>query len=243
MIFDRYIAHRGLHNIDEGIPENSMKAFEKAVEMGYPIELDIHLTRDGRIVVFHDDNLKRMTGVDKKINELTYEELSKLRLQGTDEGIPPLIDVLKLVRGRVGLLIELKDTAPLFVMENRLCKMMLNYPGFWAIQSFNPVRVGWFAAHCPSIERGQLVTDFGKKKQLAKQIASRKVTWKTVSKPTFISVDLRSISLQYLFDAHDIGAKLITWTATSEELLEEAVKFGRGVIFENVIPCDFDKED
>lgn len=242
MIFDRYIAHRGLHNINEGIPENSMKAFSRAVEMGYPIELDIHLTKDGRIVVFHDDNLKRMTGVDKKINELTYDELSKLRLMGTDEKIPPLIDVLRLVKGRVGLLIELKDTAPLFVMENRLCKMMQNYPGFWAIQSFNSVRVGWFATHCPSIERGQLVTDFGKDKRIAKQIGSKKLVWKTVSKPTFVSVDLRSISLQYLFDAHDIGAKLITWTANSQQLLEEAVKFGRGVIFENVMPCDFDKE-
>ena len=91
------IAHRGLHDIKKGIPENSMPAFEAALKKGYLIELDIHILKDNSIVVFHDDNLKRMTGIDKKIKDLTYEEVKQYKLQKTDNYIPLLQDVLKLV--------------------------------------------------------------------------------------------------------------------------------------------------
>lgn len=234
MIFDRYIAHRGLHNIDKGIPENSLAAFKAAADKGFPIELDVHLSKDGRIVVFHDNNLKRMTGIDKKINELGYDEIKDLRLSGTDEKIPLLVDVLKLVRGRVPLLIELKNTSMLFELENRLCRTMQNYSGYWAIQSFNPLRVGWFARHCPSIERGQLISTFKGENLEKRKLAAMPIVWKTVSKPTFISCDLRSISLDVLFSAHDIGAKVITWTANTPQLLKAAEQFSRGIIFEQL---------
>ena len=68
-IWDKPIAHRGLHGGD--IPENSMPAFERAVDNGYNIELDVHITIDGVVVVFHDDTLTRVCGVDKKIADCT----------------------------------------------------------------------------------------------------------------------------------------------------------------------------
>ena len=101
-----FIAHRGLHN--DKFPENSLSAFENAVKNGFAIENDIHLLADGNVVVFHDDNLKRMCGDDKKINELTLEEVKQYRLKGSDEQIPTLKECLDLVDGKVPLLIEFK---------------------------------------------------------------------------------------------------------------------------------------
>ena len=103
-----YIAHRGLHDKSKGIPENSLPAFQRAVDMGFPIEIDIHLSRDGEVVVFHDRNTKRVCGVDARIEETNLKELQSLRLEGTRERIPTLKEVLEVVDGKVFLLIEFK---------------------------------------------------------------------------------------------------------------------------------------
>lgn len=102
------IAHRGMHNKEKGIPENSMKAFDEAVINNYIIELDIHILKDDVIVVFHDDNLERMTGVSKNIKSVTYNEIKNLYLNNTIYKIPLLEDVLKKIDGRVPIIIELK---------------------------------------------------------------------------------------------------------------------------------------
>ena len=99
-------AHRGLHG--ESIPENSLAAFAEAKRAGYGVELDVRLSRDGRLVVFHDDTLLRMCGVDGKVSDYTYGELSKMRLLGTDEKIPLFSQVLDLLGGEVALLVEIK---------------------------------------------------------------------------------------------------------------------------------------
>ena len=102
-------AHRGLHSRDKSIPENSLAAFERAASAGYGMELDVQLSRDGEVVVFHDDDLKRVCGVEAKVADLTLEELRKLRLCGTEETIPLFSEVLKCVRGRGALIVELKN--------------------------------------------------------------------------------------------------------------------------------------
>ena len=101
-------AHRGYHNKEKLIPENSMAAFRAAVAHGYGIELDIHITRDGKVVVFHDDTLERMCGEHGKVEDYTLEELQKFHLLNTTERIPELQEVLEYVDGRVPLLVELK---------------------------------------------------------------------------------------------------------------------------------------
>ena len=101
-------AHRGLWNAAEGVPENSLPAFARAAEQGYAIELDIQITKDGRIVVFHDDTMKRMCGNEGKISDYTYEELQQFHLGDSTEKIPLLREVLQTVDGRVPLLIEIK---------------------------------------------------------------------------------------------------------------------------------------
>ena len=101
----RPFAHRGVHSL---FPENSMPAFEDAIKLNLGIELDIHLTKDEQIVVFHDDNLKRMTGANEYIKMLTYEQIKQYKLNNTEHTIPLLRDVLNLVKGKVPILIEIK---------------------------------------------------------------------------------------------------------------------------------------
>ena len=103
-----YYAHRGLHDNRSQAPENSMAAFQKAVEAGYGIELDVQLTRDRIAVVFHDETLSRVCGVEGKVRDYTSEQLRSFYLCGTQERIPLFADVLALVDGQVPLIIELK---------------------------------------------------------------------------------------------------------------------------------------
>ena len=122
-------AHRGLHK--DGVPENSLAAFSLACEKGFAMELDVHLSKDKEVMVFHDGSLKRMTGCDKGIHELTYAELSELRLAGTDEKIPTLREVLELVGGKVPLLIELKGESTDTSLCPEVAKLLREYPNLW----------------------------------------------------------------------------------------------------------------
>lgn len=237
MKFDKYIAHRGLHNKELWAPENSSEAFRRAVDMNFGIELDVHLTKDGQIVVFHDDNLKRMTGLNKRITDLTMNELKQLRLNGTSERIPSLAEVLKIVDGRVLILIEIKNTSKIGELERRLLKLMKSYKGIYAIQSFNPFRLYWFRKHAPKVFRGQLISCFpNSKKNLYRKLISKPIVWKYISKPAFLSYDLRCITIETLILAIQNGCQLFTWTANTPELLKEAEKFSDSIIFEDVIP-------
>ena len=98
-------AHRGLHDKKRGIPENSFPAFRAAIEAGDGIELDVHLTKDGQLVVFHDDTFERICGRRGRVEDTSYEEMQKYRLAETKERIPLLSEVLQLVDGKVPLLI------------------------------------------------------------------------------------------------------------------------------------------
>ena len=102
-------AHRGLHSRDKSVPENSLEAFRLAAEAGYGVELDVQLSKDGQVVVFHDNDLERVCGVEDRVDEWTYEELQTLRLVGTEQRIPLLSEVLQVIRGRGPLIVELKS--------------------------------------------------------------------------------------------------------------------------------------
>ena len=156
-------AHRGLYDNEHGIPENSMAAFRRAVDKGYGIELDVHLTADNQLVVFHDDTLTRMCGMNKKISSFLYSDLMQLRLLGTEEGIPLFKDVLELIDGKVPLIIELKVDGS---NQNLLCplvwQLLSRYKGNYCIESFHPFVLQWFKRHEPQVVRGQLSCNFFK---------------------------------------------------------------------------------
>ena len=151
-------AHRGLHSRDKSIPENSLSAFRQAAQEGYGIELDVQLSKDGKVVVFHDDTLDRVCGVRSRVDNLTWDELRSLRLCGTEERIPLFSDVLRSIGGAEALIVELKNGP----RNRELCKktsaLLNGYRGNVCIESFNPLIVAWFRLHAPYLVRGQLAT-------------------------------------------------------------------------------------
>ena len=133
---NKIIAHRGVFD-NKSVPENSMLSFKNAIKYNYPIELDVQLTKDNKLVVFHDDNLLRMTGYDKLLQEANYSEISNLKLLNTNEKIPTFSEVLKLINNRVFLDIEVKNTKRVKETCDLLMKELINYSNY-SIKSFNP---------------------------------------------------------------------------------------------------------
>ena len=153
-------AHRGLFDNNAAIPENSMKAFKRAVEAGYGIELDVQLTKDGVPVIFHDFSLERMCGISEKLENLTYEQLSRLTLLHTEEKIPTLKEFLDMVDGQVPLIIELKIEWTNLALCKTVQRLLDSYNGVYCIESFNPLALIWYRKNRNSIMRGQLSTNF-----------------------------------------------------------------------------------
>ena len=152
-------AHRGLWNAQR--PENSLSAFRSAVDAGYGIELDVHRTKDGVLVVHHDDNLKRVCGVDRRIAQSALADVRACHLSGTDEVVPTFDEVLEAVGGRVPLIVELKVEQNVDSLCSAVRERMQHYNGLWCMESFDPRAVQWFRKNAPEIIRGQLAFGLG----------------------------------------------------------------------------------
>lgn len=168
----RTYAHRGLYAKDQSVPENSLPAFRRAVEAGYGIELDLQITKDDKVVVFHDDDLSRACGTalrallessetipeGRAIKDWTYKELQKLTLFESGEKIPLFSDVLKIVSGRSPMIVEFKSVGRDLNAHlcARACRLLDNYDGPFMVESFDPRIVRWFRKNRPDILRGQL---------------------------------------------------------------------------------------
>lgn len=156
-------AHRGFHG--NGVPENSLEAFRRAKERGYGVELDVHLMADGNLAVIHDSDLKRTTGKDGKIEDLTTEQLGNYYLEGTLQTIPEFSKVLKLFDGRVPLIVELKTSGKNYpVLCETVCSLLDTYNGAFCLESFDPRCVFWLKNNRPDLVRGQLTENFFKSK-------------------------------------------------------------------------------
>ncbi len=149
-------AYRGLHSRDKTVPENSLEAFRLAAEAGYGMELDVQLSKDGQVVVFHDDTLDRVCGVPGRVDERTFEELQQLRLCGTAHRIPLFSEVLEVVRGRGPLIVELKNGRRNKELCEKTYALLEGYRGEACVESFNPMIVFWFRRHGRDLVRGQL---------------------------------------------------------------------------------------
>ena len=132
---NKFIAHRGLHK-NRVVPENSLLAFKKAIEKNYAIEFDINITKDNQIVIFHDDDLKRLCGKKEKIEELEFSFLNELKLYETEEKIPLFDDLLNLIKGEIPLIIEIKKHQNIGLLENILMKKLEKYEGNYFLCSF-----------------------------------------------------------------------------------------------------------
>lgn len=209
-------AHRGLFN-NTDTPENSMKAFEKACEYGYGIELDLHITKDGKIVVFHDDSLKRMCGIDKKTEEITFDELQKLTLLSSNEKIPLFSDVLELINGRAVLIVEIKGTSRSTDACKVIAEMLKSYKGRYCIESFNPMHVRYFKKHCPDVIRGQLSGDLGGFKPFLLKILLQNLLLNFISRPDFVAYDIKKAHNLSFAVSKLAGGYPVAWTVRTED--------------------------
>ena len=220
-----YYAHRGLFDNDSEAPENSLAAFKKAVDAGYGIEMDVQLTKDDQLVVFHDASLKRMCGIDGKVWEYTLEELQKFRLKGSNERIPTFADVLKLVDGRVPLIIEYKLDRPLTKVCELGNELLGKYQGTYCIESFHPFALMWYKKHRPDVMRGQLSGNLAKQTENSKlKIVYTLVSYlltNVLTRPDFIAYDHRYVNNISRRVCRWMGALSVTYTIKSVERYEE----------------------
>jgi hypothetical protein len=242
LLSGQYIAHRGLHGVGFGYPENSLSAYRFAADNGLTIEIDIHITADGEVVVFHDATTTRMCGVDRKIKDMTLSEIKELRLADSDEQIPTLREVLSAVNGRVPLLIEFKSTsnsAPLCIAANEILK---DYNGKYYIQSFYPPVLSWYRKNRPDICRGQLTTVFGKEEPWYYKFASCLFT-NVIARPDFLSFDIKHKKFFFYRLCRLLGAFPVAWTFKSQKAVNEAKSDANTYIFEGFLPESCEKND
>lgn len=208
-------AHRGLHSRDKSIPENSLPAFERASQAGYGMELDVQLSKDGQVVVFHDDTLDRVCGVHARVDELTYQELSRLRLCGSEYGIPLFSEVLATVRGRGPLIVELKSGRRNRELCEKTYRLLSDYRGEVCVESFNPVIMGWFRVHARDLVRGQLAApskEYRPRFSAFQAFALSHCLMNFISRPQFIAYKIGyrppTVRLSEL-----LGAMKVGWTS------------------------------
>ncbi len=233
---NRNYAHRGLHSVDRQVPENSLAAFRAAAAAGYGMELDVQLSRDGRVVVFHDDTLERVCGVEGRVEDQSWDALRRLRLCGTEERIPLFSEVLAAVDGAVPLIVELKSGSRNRELCEKTRAMLDGYRGDACVESFHPGIVAWFRFHAPEYLRGQLAMPAGRYVNAGHSRASAFVLGNTfcnfLAKPEFIAYALgpRPLAVR---TAERMGAMRFGWTSHNP-----AAEKGRdAVIFEYYRPA------
>lgn len=231
---DRYYAHRGLFD-NIAVPENSLPALKAANESGYGIELDVRLTKDGKLVVFHDDDLLRMCGNEAPVEDVLYKDLKELKLLGTDEGIPMLSDALEMIAEPV--IVEIKPCKKRRELCRKTYEALKKYNGKYAIESFDPRIVAWFMWHAPQVVRGVLATTEDKlsgnvnSKLKARLLANCHFNF--LANPDFIaySIGERPKRIEKL---RKRGKMIFAWTSVSEN--DTQANENDSIIFENYRP-------
>ena len=240
-------AHRGLHGdlTGEGYAaENSLSAFSRAVAHGFGIELDVHVTRDGEVVVFHDDTVDRVTDGTGRVKDKTLAELRELRLSGTEDTVPTLREVLALVDGRVPLLVEIKETGFDHSISEAASEILKDYRGSFIVESFSPLAFGAFRKKTPSVPCGFLADKLtaNEKYRTFKYRIIQRFLLNCKARPAFIAMNHKTYKLFPLPLIKAIfKTPTLAWTIKSEEDEKAAYEHGfSGVIFEGYIP---EKED
>lgn len=220
-------AHRGLHDGNKAVPENSMEAFRLAMDKGYGIELDVQLTRDGKLVVHHDGSLKRVCGVDKLIREADFAELPLLP---GGSRIPLFEEVLQMVDGRAPIIVEVKHYGGAARVAKAAHEALKGYKGAYCVESFDPTAVHYFRKNAPEIVRGQLASG-GKWDKASlnypSYIALKYLLINVLSRPHFVAYSVptdRSVSMWLMKKV--FKPLLACWTVREQSVLDAAMKEG-----------------
>ena len=230
-------AHRGLHG--DKVAENSLTAFRLAVEAGYGIELDVRLSKDGELVVFHDDTLTRVAKTEGKVIDYTVEELQKMRLSDTDDSVPTFAEVLSLVDGRVPLLVEIKEDPGVSEVSKKTAAALASYGGDFIVESFNPLSLRNFGSILPAVPRGILSQNYMKEEKYRKPLyfALGAMLTNCLCRPSFIAYNGRdrgSLSLRLI--RFIFRPVTFAWTVRSEQEEKGLLKSGfDSVIFEGYL--------
>ena len=238
---NRPFAHRGYHDLDRGVPENSRAAFEAAIEAGYGIELDVQPSSDGTAMVFHDYQLDRLTGAHGNTNAQTTSALGAITLTGSSETVPTLVEVLELIAGRTPILVEIKDqdgqmgpnVGPL---EQAVALELAKYPGPFALMSFNPHSVAAFAQHRNDVPLG-IVTDGYSAEDWPELSAKTRAHLREIPDfnrvgASFISHQASDLARPRVAEIKAMGADILCWTIRSAEEEFQARKVADNITFE-----------
>ncbi len=233
----RPYAHRGLW--DPTHPENSLSAFQQAVKAGFGIELDVQATKDGVLIVFHDETLKRVFGRPEALRDLTYPQLQSLCFPDSQESIPRFQDVLSSVDGQVPMIIEIKTGKRIFSLCRDVADMLSAYTGPYLIESFDPRVLLWYRLHHPSVLRGQLSYGLCRGTPYRRCLSNRLFTsliGNVLARPDFLAYDIRTerslpLRLQRLFRPW-----LVAWTVTDPAQLADTRIPWNMYIFEGYRP-------
>lgn len=227
----RPFAHRGLHG--DGRIENSRAAFEAAIAAGSGIELDVQASADGEAMVFHDYELDRLTDGLGALRTLGSAELKRIRLTGSEEGIPTLAEILALIGGRTPLLIELKSPGRRVAQLCRAVQRALDdYRGPVAVMSFNPEIGHRFASDAPQLLRGLVVTEQGK--GLRGMIERPLALWR--SHADFLAYDIRDLPSRFADAQRASGMPVLTWTVRTPADRARAAEHASQIVYETPAP-------
>lgn len=237
------IAHRALHDLKCGRPENSRAAIQAAIAAGYGIEIDLQASADGQAMVFHDYDLARLTKTTGVIQHKTAAELGTIELRGGDEGVPRLDEVLKLVSGQVPLLIEIKDQDGALgpnvgELEAAVARVLKGYEGSYAVMSFNPHSVLHLKQLLPDVPRGLVTEVFDPEVWPAPKDVCRRLTQipdYEAAGCSFISHNWRDLSHPRVAELKAVGADILCWTVKSPEQEVQARKVAHNITFEQYL--------
>jgi len=237
----RPVAHRGLHG--NGIVENSLSAAAAAVAANYAIEVDLQLSKDGEVVVFHDETLDRLTSEQGDVIARSVAELKTIRLKDTHDTIPALADLLALVAGKVPLVLELKSSWDgNTVLAKKVADQLLNYEGPVVVMSFDPDLVAALKNCAPGLPRGIVAErrylhpywkflSAGKKQYLGLLLHILR------TKPHFVAYaqfDLPAVAP--LIARFVFGMPLLSWTVRTEKERSRVSRWVNQIIFEHIRP-------
>lgn len=236
-----YYAHRGLHDNVSDAPENTLAAFQKAVDAGCGIELDVQLTKDGRVVVVHDFNLKRLCGVDGEVDSFTYEELQEFPVYGSTQRIPLFSEVLRLVNGKVPLIVELKYKNAKSKICQKAQDILNGYEGVYCVESFHPQVLLWYKNNYPAICRGQLSMNYQREEDDhgATYFIMRHLLTNFLTRPDFIAYDCRAMrAVSKNLCRSLFGCPSVAWTVKCQAQLDACRPYFDYFIFEGFSPRD-----
>jgi glycerophosphoryl diester phosphodiesterase len=235
------LAHRALHDRAAGRPENSRAAVRAAVAAGYGIEIDVQLSSDGQAMVFHDEDLDRLTSDCGPVRARTAAELGRTRLRDAGDGIPTLPEVLALIGGRVPLLIEIKDqTLTMSETDGRLeaatAAALASCTGPVAVMSFNPHAVAQMARLAPHLPRGLTTSAYDPEDWSPLPEATcthlRGIPDYDRTGASFVSHEAADLARPRLAELKAQGAAILCWTIRSPEAEDRARQVAQNITFE-----------